>query len=1016
MDEDAAQAELETRALEVEACELDRAIISLLHTHDPQANEWINNFVTLPRAWSVSLYLAFPPSGSAAGGSQDVRFFALNLLLSKIRGDQSQVPAEEAQEIYEALIRQLPLNIGNRQVGARLCLVVSGAAALAGADTCYDLVEYIVNGSVDGPLAVEFLISLAEETLHRNTALPWQVGECMQECSPQVITYLQALVATPGVQQLLIARVVVCLERWICSGVVLSEFYLENGPFLKVVLEALGSSNDATFEGAVAALSELVRAVDQLPGREDAMHAVISVVLAQKRQFAAAVSDPNDATIKRAQALLSLVSVICFSEPYLLAKGGQDAAEILQWLVIGLGGAGILGLEGASIAAESWPRLVAVPKSKRSDVLQSPFFAAGAQAILQASTYPADFNTWEDSEVEKDEFYRFREGLGKSTLVACFSELGIALLAYIMEQFRGSSRWQDAEVCLYAAVSLNEEILNSTVRNGDNKDYQVDPGAAKSFFFSIIEALPGSSSVIERDSSSLPHSRLVETTTLLLESYSDWAALDSNALQISLGYCVGALHIPDVRSNAASALRELCRAAAPSIAGTGMLPALMGACEQAITSVGSFKRVSESVDLLAIIKGLALVTAALPLEEARSALISLTVSAISTIKALAGVLDGMDENGPILAEALRVIVVAIDGGGAAPHNGTVAHPGVVIIQEIWPAVNVISTVWAENGDVSSAVCELWSITARKVGGALSGVLPEVMLAATNLFKRHYAPTFVDCLVDILVGASQDPSIFQQVKEYTPNIVHQLSDVGIFLIQASDKAATVSKQTTGLHILSEQNGLEKFNSRKHQQIAAAALQALCRLGRTFLQHHRYILTFTTSFSKLIRCAIVCLRRKDVGPTLSPVKFLAEFAMGYGYSDEENIDKIIWRIEPDLTPYWDDILGSHLISIVEVALEIAAGSEIVPSTRDALSDIFYGLCLRHSQSCGAALTSTLSKPNFPSKIGVLIESVKSAFLAAVLRQPVHHRRRFRELVGDFARVCQGQMPADVLDRYT
>ena len=48
-----------------------------------------------------------------------------------------------------------PLNIGNRQVGARLCLVVSSATTLTRAETCYDLVENIVNGSIDGPLVVE---------------------------------------------------------------------------------------------------------------------------------------------------------------------------------------------------------------------------------------------------------------------------------------------------------------------------------------------------------------------------------------------------------------------------------------------------------------------------------------------------------------------------------------------------------------------------------------------------------------------------------------------------------------------------------------------------------------------------------------------------------------------------------------------------------------------------------------------------------------------------------------------
>lgn len=40
-----------------------------------------------------------------------------------------------------------------------------------------------------------------------------QVGECMQDCAPQVLTYLQSMV-TSSVQEEVVARAIVCLERW----------------------------------------------------------------------------------------------------------------------------------------------------------------------------------------------------------------------------------------------------------------------------------------------------------------------------------------------------------------------------------------------------------------------------------------------------------------------------------------------------------------------------------------------------------------------------------------------------------------------------------------------------------------------------------------------------------------------------------------------------------------------------------------------------------------------------------
>lgn len=58
-------------------------------------------------------------------------------------------------------------------VGVRLCLVVSGVVVLVGVDICYDLVEYIVGGFVDGFLVVELFVSFVEEILYWIILLFW---------------------------------------------------------------------------------------------------------------------------------------------------------------------------------------------------------------------------------------------------------------------------------------------------------------------------------------------------------------------------------------------------------------------------------------------------------------------------------------------------------------------------------------------------------------------------------------------------------------------------------------------------------------------------------------------------------------------------------------------------------------------------------------------------------------------------------------------------------------------------
>ncbi len=109
--------------------------------------------------------------------------------------------------------------------------------------------------------------------------------------------------------------------------------------------------------------------------------------------------------------------------------------------------------------------------------------------------------------------------------------------------------------------------------------------------------------------------------------------------------------------------------------------------------------------------------------------------------------DRKEDSGAILAEALRVIVVAIDGG-VATYLGMESHPSLQILQQIWPALDSIGAHWPTDANVTSALCELWGMIARKVGMVLAGVLPAVIIAATVFFKRHRSSTCLDCISDV----------------------------------------------------------------------------------------------------------------------------------------------------------------------------------------------------------------------------------------------------------------------------
>lgn len=991
--------------LQERAQELQTAIITVLFSqNDPSqlrmANAWMTSFLASPLAWSVSLYLAFPPPVSNLGLQQEVRFFSLNLLLSKIRTDWLQLTPKDAREIYDVLIRQLPFNRHDKIVRARLCVVLGAAAALAGADTCYELIETAVGESeveLELALKIDVLTALAEETLHRTHGLSWEVKHCMQECCPQVLIFLNTVVES--CEQIdILGNFFTCLERWIPTGVTLSELFSGYPLLFSSLLGALGSSNEACFQPAVWALLELVSQVDILPGRESAICALIKAVLAQKWQYDAAATTPgiNDAGLfVRAHGLCSLVSELGSVEGALLARSGIDGAHVLEWLVDASRGGGGLGLEGALMANGVWPRLAAIPRSKRGDFLNESLFGAAIQAIFLTAKYPPEFESWDILELEEEHFNRFRGNIADGALIAIFKELNSAFLSLVLEMLNGAMSWQDAEVSLFAAASVSKEVIAISKRQNQDEIPEI------LFLKGICTWLFGAATA--RGNINRQNTVFLETSVLMLERYAEWIGSQASLMEHAIQYVITTLSINEVRVKAAFSLKELCYAAAPSLAATWPVELLIGSCEAALSVPTQLSREQENQVRTSVVQGLAFVAAALPITNAEIALTRLTFGAISTIKELATAQGGKDQVVAALESALKVVSAAVECESV--DDGRM-HPAVHLLKDIWSVLESLAVTWAADAAVAAALCDLWGIVACKVGISFVQVLPGIIVAASSMFKLHQVAAPLLCLSKVVRLASVRP---------TPELEKCLTAM---LLEVTSVLGDLDKVMDGieqsLNIASSTSDCQ-HNGDGHETDLEGSLCMMYELGRSFLQYYPAVLLPSAALMHIFASATGSIRRKHPDVALAAANFLSDAILGPSSGDGMKKEQRNWNLPPDLLSYVDRVVGYYGMVIVEAVLRRLALSNTVESLKEALVDVLYGLCVCYSAATEGALISTMNAPDFPGKLGFSTDSDKKLFLAALFRQPPHPRIRFQDIMRVFSGVCQTLSSAEALQQF-
>eukprot|EP01018_Ginkgo_biloba_P031870 Gb_04131 [translate_table: standard] len=109
--------------------------------------------------------------------------------------------------------------------------------------------------------------------------------------------------------------------------------------------------------------------------------------LSQKGHYTNGRNATTSPSQRRGHGLCLLISVLACAEGVLISTLGSDGAQILDWLVDASAGGGGLGLQGAAIAAEVWPRLVSIPMSRRGELLKAPLFAVAAKEGTKVAVF-----------------------------------------------------------------------------------------------------------------------------------------------------------------------------------------------------------------------------------------------------------------------------------------------------------------------------------------------------------------------------------------------------------------------------------------------------------------------------------------------------------------------------------------------------------------------------------------------------------------------------------------------------
>ena len=682
------------------------AVRVLLTSRDPAAlaaaNATLAEVASDPRGWPVAFALASAPDAHAA-------FFGLNLLLAKARAQR--LPDDDADALYAWLLAQLAAASKPPQLLIdRMCTLLACLAAASGGDAVAELVEEALG--MDESLALCALGSLAEEALHRGTALEYGVTAALQEAADSVVAFASRAAARGNA-----AQAFECLARWCRAGVTLAHEDASVAPLLPALVAAAGSpdGDERAAEAAAAVLEDLLEAVDPLPGRSEA---VAHVAHGMGAAWAALAASVDGFATARGRAALRVAAALAGPEAAwlaaALAREEAAASACLRCLLAAVGSAPPDGAAAAALAP--WTQLAHAPAQRWPPAAREQLFAALLDALLRRAAAAAAGGA---DALEAEAEASLLEGPGAAAAAAAAQALGPAALAAALLPRAASGDAAAAEAAFWCAAAVGDE--HGTLQDADASQL----AAALASTAAAAQAMP------PRCVGAAADAMRALATPL--------AAAGAGALRDGAAIALRALGMQQAAERGTAALEAICVAAACAPATALALMPLAPACEAAAAAV-------PLPDIAARVTGaLAAVAAALPLAEAVSAMCALQQPSLVRLRAS---LEA--RNAAAAGEALAALAAWADRGGAGILTRTGAPPeAAAALQSSWDAADAAAAAAGADARIAAAASSIWQSLAIAQSWNDDAAVVRAANSAAALWAAHATPRAAECLESLL---------------------------------------------------------------------------------------------------------------------------------------------------------------------------------------------------------------------------------------------------------------------------
>ncbi|KAK9840741.1 hypothetical protein WJX81_001608 [Elliptochloris bilobata] len=704
--------------------DLHAAILALYNGSSSQeqrsaASRWLNAYAATDGAWQGALELAAP------GASSEVRFFAANLLLSKVRQGWGCLAPEARAHLAAAISeRQAAAAEGSQAapelVLQRLCLALGAVAALDGPPAVNAIVSRgLAQARVVPHAGLDLLAALAEEgdalgPSRRSaalTALAWR--------APEVLSLAASLAPEPG-EKRREGALLRCVGAWLrlnpsgSGGGLLSPGELQRSQpgLLAALMGWLGVGGASAQAAAADALVTVLG-----PGRDGR----VAEGLRRIACVAAAIAE-------RAPEVVSA------AEP----EGAELAGAMLRCVAE-------LALDAADGALDFFAALAAVPLAERVPALREPMAQGLAHALLASIAFPQGFVRWEDAEIDEDAFHRFREQAAAEALGSAYAVLRADYLDLCGAALQGAASWQAAEAALTALRLVAAEVQARVLRPGRAGAVAAQDAARCGAFLATLFA----HACGDGGYALVGNAWLATAAARLAGDYAAWlGGPGADSLEGALRLTLAVAALPGAAGPAAAAFRALCVRGAARLQAPAVLAALTGVAQGVLSPHGA--AAAEEGAREAVVEGLSRVIASMPEAEsgaASAAALDLTRPPLQRLQQLlaggqppsAGELAAAAAELRLLAAALRFLEFAC-AGAARP-------PAVHVLEAAFPMLEAAAAApaWIGDAAVVAAMCETYQRTLLAGKAAAGPLLPSAVDALVSAWEAARPPAAAEAL-------------------------------------------------------------------------------------------------------------------------------------------------------------------------------------------------------------------------------------------------------------------------------